>query len=178
MMTLCTLNEPLTWEAHFPRTWAIYQRQLGKPASHIPEGIQKGHHPLRGCPKNRKLSVMTATAETADLMAQLQAAWRSTARPEPAMATTAPATVSIPTISPAKLPSTATEPKRPGSSTGRTSSSSVALAPASCGAHLDPSQWHREPIADRPGWLLATCRHCGKFIGYGPVAKARSKLTG
>ncbi len=78
----------------------------------------------------------------------------------------------------ATLPSTTTEPKRPGSSTGRPSSSSLALAHPSCGAHLDPSQWCREPVADPPGWELATCRHCRKFIGWNPIEKARSKLRG
>ncbi len=71
----------------------------------------------------------------------------------------------------AKLPSTATEPKRPGLPPVGLSRP-LALAHASCGAHLDPSQWHREPVADRPGWELATCRRCGKPIGWNPVAKA------
>ena len=43
------------------------------------------------------------------------------------------------------------------------------------GAHLDPSQWCRDSVADRPGWLLATCRHCRKLIGFGPVEKVRGK---
>ena len=41
------------------------------------------------------------------------------------------------------------------------------LAP--CESHFDSSGWKREPLADRPGWERASCRRCGKFIGFNPI---------
>ena len=75
----------------------------------------------------------------------------------------------------ATIPSTPTEPKKPDASTGRTTSSSVASTLLSCGAHLDPHQWYREPVTDRPGWELATCKHCGKPIGCNRIAATQTE---
>lgn len=38
-----------------------------------------------------------------------------------------------------------------------------------CVSHLDSSTWVREPLADRPGWERASCRRCGRFIGFNPI---------
>jgi hypothetical protein len=41
-----------------------------------------------------------------------------------------------------------------------------------CNPHVDPSQWERTPLDDRPGWEKAECRRCGKFLGFNPIRPA------
>jgi len=101
---------------------------------------------------------MTAPA---DLMEQLRAAWTAsgTAR----------------TTEPADPPTEKTRPKGPGADAVRPVS--LKLSFPTCESHLDPTGWRREPVPDRPGWLLTTCARCGRFIGYGHADNSRD-ITG
>ena len=38
-----------------------------------------------------------------------------------------------------------------------------------CSSHLNSTDWLREPLADRPGWEKASCRRCGRFIGFNRI---------
>jgi hypothetical protein len=40
---------------------------------------------------------------------------------------------------------------------------------ANCGAHNDPTGWTYAPDRyNRAGWRTASCKYCGRFIGYQP----------
>ena len=44
-----------------------------------------------------------------------------------------------------------------------------------CESHLDSSTWDREPVEDRPGCEKASCRRCGRFIGFNPIRRTSQR---